>query len=218
VLAHELGHFKLRHVVKRMAGSPWRASLRCGCSAGSCSSRGSITARRAGRVHRDGARSVCNRAAPVHHCAAAARRAHVAPARVRGRPLRAEHASARDLVSALIKLYRDNAATLTPDPLHSVFYDSHPPAVARIARLRAPDRGGRHGQDRCRSRLREVQAVRGRRRAAEGLRDPQPARAARRLEHAGGRIVKTYAFKDHYQAMAFANAVADLPPRGPPPD
>jgi len=47
----------------------------------------------------------------------------------------ATHASARDLVSALIKLYRDNAATLTPDPLHSVFYDSHPPAVARIARL-----------------------------------------------------------------------------------
>jgi len=47
----------------------------------------------------------------------------------------AEHASARDLVSALTKLYRDNAATLTPDPLHSVFYDSHPPAVARIARL-----------------------------------------------------------------------------------
>ena len=47
----------------------------------------------------------------------------------------AENASARDLVSALIKLYRDNAATLTPDPLHSMFYDSHPPAVARIARL-----------------------------------------------------------------------------------
>mgnify|MGYP001563409663 CR=1 FL=1 len=47
----------------------------------------------------------------------------------------AQNASARDLVSALIKLYRDNAATLTPDPLHSVFYDSHPPAIARIARL-----------------------------------------------------------------------------------
>ncbi len=47
----------------------------------------------------------------------------------------AQHASARDLVSALTKLYRDNASTLTPDPLHSAFYDSHPPAVARIARL-----------------------------------------------------------------------------------
>lgn len=48
----------------------------------------------------------------------------------------AAHSSAPDLVRALVKLYRDNAATLTPDPLHSVFYDSHPPAAARIARLR----------------------------------------------------------------------------------
>ena len=44
-------------------------------------------------------------------------------------------ASARDLIAALVKLYKDNASTLTPDPLHSAFYDSHPPAVARIARL-----------------------------------------------------------------------------------
>ena len=47
------------------------------------------------------------------------------------------HASAGELVAALVKLYKDNAATLTPDPLHSAFYDSHPPAAARIARLRA---------------------------------------------------------------------------------
>jgi STE24 endopeptidase len=48
----------------------------------------------------------------------------------------ARHASADDLVSALGKLYRDNAATLTPDPLHSLVYDSHPPAALRIAHLR----------------------------------------------------------------------------------
>lgn len=47
----------------------------------------------------------------------------------------AAHASADDLVHALVKLYEDNAATLTPDPLHSLFYDSHPPAALRIARL-----------------------------------------------------------------------------------
>jgi STE24 endopeptidase len=47
----------------------------------------------------------------------------------------AENAHAADLVSALVKLYEDNAATLTPDPLHSLFYDSHPPAALRIARL-----------------------------------------------------------------------------------
>ena len=49
----------------------------------------------------------------------------------------ASHASAAELVGALVKLYRDNAATLTPDPLHSAFYDSHPPAATRIARLQA---------------------------------------------------------------------------------
>ncbi len=49
----------------------------------------------------------------------------------------ASHASAAELVKALVKLYHDNAATLTPDPLHSAFYDSHPPAATRIARLAA---------------------------------------------------------------------------------
>jgi STE24 endopeptidase len=39
------------------------------------------------------------------------------------------------LISALVKLYQDNASTLTPDPLHSRFYDSHPPASIRVARL-----------------------------------------------------------------------------------
>jgi STE24 endopeptidase len=45
------------------------------------------------------------------------------------------YAKASDLARALVKLYKDNAATLTPDPLHSAFYDSHPPAATRIARL-----------------------------------------------------------------------------------
>jgi len=47
------------------------------------------------------------------------------------------HSEAQDLVHALVKLYRDNSSTLTPDPLHSAFYDSHPPASTRISRLRA---------------------------------------------------------------------------------
>lgn len=47
----------------------------------------------------------------------------------------AKHASAKSLVDALVKLYRDNASTLTPDPLHSAFYDSHPPASIRISKL-----------------------------------------------------------------------------------
>jgi STE24 endopeptidase len=52
----------------------------------------------------------------------------------------ARHASVADLISALVKLYKDNAATLTPDPLHSAFYDSHPPATLRIARLQSHGR------------------------------------------------------------------------------
>jgi STE24 endopeptidase len=44
-------------------------------------------------------------------------------------------ANGEDLVSALVKLYDDNASTLTPDPIHSAYYDSHPPASTRIRRL-----------------------------------------------------------------------------------
>jgi len=47
----------------------------------------------------------------------------------------ARHADGRQLAEALVKLYRDNATTLTPDSLHSAFYDSHPPALVRISRL-----------------------------------------------------------------------------------
>ena len=47
----------------------------------------------------------------------------------------AQHSNSRDLISALVKLYEDNASTLTPDPLHSAFYDSHPPASIRVQRL-----------------------------------------------------------------------------------
>ncbi|MBT4078092.1 MAG: M48 family metallopeptidase [Gammaproteobacteria bacterium] len=41
----------------------------------------------------------------------------------------------RALVSALVNMYRENASTLTPDPIHSMFYDSHPPASIRISHL-----------------------------------------------------------------------------------
>ena len=52
----------------------------------------------------------------------------------------AAQTEAAALSQALVKLYEDNAATLTPDPLHSLFYDSHPPAAVRIARLQAAAR------------------------------------------------------------------------------
>ena len=47
----------------------------------------------------------------------------------------ASKSSASDLISALVKLYQDNASTLTPDPIYTAFYSSHPPAPLRIANL-----------------------------------------------------------------------------------
>ena len=48
-----------------------------------------------------------------------------------------EHTNGSDLASALLKLYKDNASTLTPDPVYARFYYSHPPASERLARLQA---------------------------------------------------------------------------------
>jgi STE24 endopeptidase len=48
-----------------------------------------------------------------------------------------QNADAGELATALVKLHRDNASTLTPDPVYAAFYYSHPPPMARIARLRA---------------------------------------------------------------------------------
>jgi STE24 endopeptidase len=47
----------------------------------------------------------------------------------------AENASAAKLITALVKMYKDNASTLTPDPLYSKFYYSHPPALERVSHL-----------------------------------------------------------------------------------
>lgn len=49
----------------------------------------------------------------------------------------AEQTDAQYLIKALVGLYRENASTLTPDPIYSAFYDSHPPAPVRIAHLNA---------------------------------------------------------------------------------
>ena len=48
-----------------------------------------------------------------------------------------QQSSGADLIKALVKMYRENASTLTPDPLYSAFHDSHPPAPVRITRISA---------------------------------------------------------------------------------
>lgn len=47
----------------------------------------------------------------------------------------ATHSNARDLINALVKMYKDNASTLTPDEMYSNWYHSHPPAIKRVSFL-----------------------------------------------------------------------------------
>lgn len=139
VLAHELGHFKLRHVIKRIAvsfiislGFLWLLGYSMqqawfyeglGVTAGSLPSTSM-------------ALLLFFLVMPVftfllHPISSLYSRKHEFEADAYA----AQNASADDLIHALVKLYQDNASTLTPDPLHSAFYDSHPPASIRVAHL-----------------------------------------------------------------------------------
>jgi len=141
VLAHELGHFRRRHVVKRIVfmfatalgflwllgqliDAPWfYAGL--GVSAQS-TALALILFFLVIPVFTFPLSPLLSRLSRQHEFEADA--------------YAAEHTAAADLSRALVKLYEDNASTLTPDPLHSLFYDSHPPAAVRIARLQAAAR------------------------------------------------------------------------------
>ena len=145
VLAHELGHFRLRHVVKRIVWSALLSLVFLGLLAWLADAPwfyaglGIPDADVAAAMARPGvALALFMLALPVFTFAlspvsAAYSRRHEFEADA----FAAEHASAAALVAALIKLYEDNAATLTPDPIHSAFYDSHPPAALRVARLQS---------------------------------------------------------------------------------
>lgn len=137
VLAHELGHFRLRHVLQRLLVSAAGALVGLALLG--------WLARRAGFYSALGVPAPSAHAALVLFLLVApiftffvtplaaswSRKHEFAADR-----FAAAHASATDLAAALVKLYRDNATTLTPDRIVSAFYDSHPPAVARIAELR----------------------------------------------------------------------------------
>ena len=139
VLAHELGHFKLHHVVRRML---WTFAVSLGFLAVL-----GVLKERAWFYQGLGVSFPATNAmalvlfvliVPVftfllHPLVAMYSRRHEFEAD----RYAARYSSARELVSALVKLYKDNASTLTPDPLHSAFYDSHPPASARVARLQS---------------------------------------------------------------------------------
>lgn len=139
VLAHELGHFKHHHVIKRMVISfamslafLWLLNYLMGQSWFYEGLGVSVTAVPSTAM----ALTLFFLVMPVftfllHPLASIYSRKHEFEADTYA----AQHSSADDLIQALVKLYQDNAATLTPDPLHSAFYDSHPPAAIRVAHL-----------------------------------------------------------------------------------
>ena len=136
VLAHELGHFKHRHVLKRIAytfvislGFLWLLAQLLyaewfypGLGVTTQSTATALL--------------LFFMVLPVftfllHPIASAYSRKHEFEADAYA----AQQTDAKELVNALVKLYQDNAKTLTPDPLYATFYESHPPAPIRIAHL-----------------------------------------------------------------------------------
>ncbi|WP_066334806.1 M48 family metallopeptidase [Azohydromonas lata] len=142
VLAHELGHYKHRHVLKRML-------LVFGLSLAGLALLGWL-ASSAGFYTGLGVRPSLD--APNDALALLLFMLALPPFMFLISPLGARlsrrhefeadayacaQADGRDLANALLKLHEDNAATLTPDPLYARFYYSHPPATERLAALRA---------------------------------------------------------------------------------
>ena len=140
VLAHELGHFKLRHIVKRVI-TLFALSLAflalLGYLKGQAWLYTGLGVLPFMNASNDGmALILFMLVLPVFTFVLAplgsiTSRKHEFEADA----FAAQHTDHRDLVSALVKMYEDNASTLTPDPLHSAFYDSHPPASVRVKRL-----------------------------------------------------------------------------------
>lgn len=142
VLAHELGHFKLKHIVKRIAVM-FASSLVLLALLGYLKSQtwfytGLGVEPMMGASNDAMALILFALVLPVFAfllspLTSLSSRKHEFEADA----FAAQYTNSQDLVSALVKLYEDNASTLTPDPLHSAFYDSHPPASVRINKLLA---------------------------------------------------------------------------------
>jgi len=144
VLAHELGHFKRRHVVKRIAAT-FAMSLGFLWLLGQLMQTTWFYQGLGVSTHSTGSGQAQSTALalllffmvlPVFSfLLAPIMSAYSRKHEFEADAYAAKQTDAADLVNALVKLYQDNAATLTPDPLYSKFYDSHPPAMVRIAHL-----------------------------------------------------------------------------------
>jgi STE24 endopeptidase len=136
VLAHELGHFRLHHIRERLALSFCAALAGFALLGLAARAPGFYAALGVPLPSTHAALALFVLIVPVFTFPLAplaswwSRRHEFAADR-----FAVAHSNGAALAAALVKLYRDNAATLTPDPLYSAWHDSHPPALARIAAL-----------------------------------------------------------------------------------
>ena len=138
VLAHELGHFKHRHVIKRIAMMFFVSFLGLALLGWLMNQPWFYTDLGINQASNYMALMLFMLVSPVFlFLLRPIMASYSRKNEFEADDYAAKHASAKHLVKALVKLYRDNASTLTPDPLHSVFYDSHPPASIRISKLSA---------------------------------------------------------------------------------
>jgi STE24 endopeptidase len=138
VLAHELGHFRLHHVRQRLIVTIFATLVALGIIAWAARQPVLYAALGVPAPSAEMALILFTLVTPVFAyfitpMASWWSRRH----EVEADAFAAAHADPSDLVAALIKLFRDNASTLTPDRVYSAFYDTHPPALERIARLQA---------------------------------------------------------------------------------
>lgn len=138
VLAHELGHFRLRHVRKRLLVSVALTFAGLALLGWLTEQPGFYAALGVPRPSTHAALLLFMLAVPafmffVTPLGSLWSRRHEFQADA----FATRYASAAELATALVKLHRDNASTLTPDPLYAAFYYSHPPPLARVTRLRA---------------------------------------------------------------------------------
>ena len=138
VLAHELGHFKKKHIIKGMAISFSTTLLALAVLAWLMKSEWFYTALGISNASTYMALLLFALVMPVFtfvfqplFSIFSRKNEFEADA------FAAEQTDAKYLIQALVGLYRENANTLTPDPIYSAFYDSHPPAPVRIAQLNA---------------------------------------------------------------------------------
>lgn len=137
VLAHELGHFRLKHVLQRLLLSAALSLAGLAILGWLAASPWFYTGLGVTRPSPHMALLLFSLLAPpllflLEPLTATWSRRHEFQADAYA----THQADGHALITALVKLYRDNATTLTPDPWYSAFNDSHPPALRRIAALR----------------------------------------------------------------------------------